>query len=107
VRKYYVAGRTGWVRADKIPYRDNSGKIVGLVILVSEITEHRETKEAFYTSQLKLSEAMDLAKIVYWEYDPDTDEFIFNDSFYAFYGTTAEREGGYRMAAQEYGARFV
>ena len=25
-----------------------------------------------------------------------------NDPFYAFYGTTAEQEGGYRMAAREY-----
>ncbi len=46
------------------------------------------------TSQFHLSDVMDLAKIVYWELDPDTETFTFNDSFYAFYGTTAEREGG-------------
>ena len=50
---------------------------------------------------------MELARIVYWEYDPHTDELIFNDPFYAFYGTTAEQEGGYRMSAPVYGARFI
>src|SRR5208283_2532483 len=59
------------------------------------------------TSQLYLSEAMDLAKIVYWELDYATETFVFNDSFYAFYGTTAEREGGYRMATEEYSKRFI
>ena len=34
-------------------------------------------------------------------------EFVFNDSFYALYGTTAEYEGGYRMPRGEYGARFI
>ena len=53
-------------------------------------------------ARLKLSEAMDLARIVYWEVDPGTGEFIFNDPFYAFYGTTAEQEGGYRMSREEY-----
>jgi PAS domain S-box-containing protein len=108
VEKYSVpGGRTGWVRTDKIPYYGADGEIAGLMIFASEITEHRETEEALRTSQLQLSEAMELARIVYWEYDPHTDEFILNDPFYAFYGTTAEQEGGYRMAAPEYGARFV
>ena len=108
VEKYSVPGdRMGWVRTDKIPYYGADGEIAGLMIFASEITEHRETEEALRTSQLQLSEAMELARIVYWEYDLHTDEFIFNDPFYAFYGTTAEQEGGYRMVAPEYGARFV
>ena len=74
---------------------------------VGDITERKKTEEALYTNQLQLSEAMDLASIVYWELDPADGTFIFNDPFYAFCGTTAEREGGYRMAAGEYGERFM
>jgi len=108
VEKYSVSGnRTGWVRTDKIPYYGADGEIAGLMIFASEITEHRETEEALRTSQLHLSEAMELARIVYWEYDPHTGELIFNDPFYAFYGTCAEQEGGYRMSTSEYAARFV
>ena len=50
---------------------------------------------------------MDLANIVYWEVDPADNTYIFNDPFYAFYGTTAEKEGGYRMTREEYFKRFV
>ena len=67
----------------------------------------REAGEASCASPAQLSDAMELAKIVYWEVDPATMDLIFNDAFYAFYGTTAEREGGYRMSREEYGKRFV
>ena len=72
-----------------------------------DITRRKRVEEALLASQLRLSEAMDLAHIVYWELDPGADTFVFNDPFYALYGTTAEREGGYRMAREEYGKRFV
>jgi PAS domain S-box-containing protein len=74
---------------------------------VSDITEHQKAEEALRTSQFQLSEAMDLAKIVYWEADHADNVFIHNDPFYAFYGTTAEQEGGYRMTREEYAKQFV
>ncbi|MGA2107638.1 MAG: GAF domain-containing protein, partial [Syntrophorhabdales bacterium] len=78
----------------------------GIRVLRSH-AERERAQEALRISESRLSQAMDLAKIVYWEYDPHIDQLILNDPFYAFYGTTAEREGGYRMSGQEYGARFV
>jgi len=72
-----------------------------------DITESRKAQVALSTARLQLSEAMDLANIVYWELDWDTETFIFNDPFYAFLGTTAKREGGYRMAIREYARRFI
>ena len=86
-----------------------SGAILGDNVLAAffDITERQRAEEALLASQLRLTEAMDLAGIVYWEVDPKTVEFIFNDPFYTFYGTTAEREGGYRMSREEYGKRFV
>jgi PAS domain-containing protein len=69
------------------------------------VTALEKTDEALRTTRLQLSEAMDLAGIVYWEIDLNTNTFIFNDAFYALYGTTAEAEGGYRMEAAEYRRR--
>jgi PAS domain S-box-containing protein len=74
---------------------------------VIDVTEHRRAEEALRISQSRLTEAMDLANIVYWEVDPAGNAYIFNDPFYAFYGTTAEKEGGYRMTRKEYFERFV
>jgi two-component system, cell cycle sensor histidine kinase and response regulator CckA len=100
-------GRNGWVQTDKIPCYDEEGRITGVVILAMDITRHVRAEEALRTSQLQLSETMDLARIVYWESDPVARTYVFNDPFYAFYGTSAEREGGYRMSMDQYAERFV
>ncbi len=98
-------GQEIWVEVSLTVLRIRRRKIIHAVL--RDISERRKTEEALIASQLHLSEAMDLARIVYWELDPATETFIFNDHFYEFYGTTAELEGGYRMPRNEYGKRFV
>ena len=63
-------------------------------------------------NKLKLSEdilniSMDMAKMVYWEYDTKKDIFTFDDNFYTLYGTTVEEQGGEYLSSQEYASRFV
>ena len=72
-----------------------------------DITDRKRAEEDVLTSQLQLTVAADLARIAYWEHDEATDEFVFNDAFYELYGTTAEREGGYRMPREGYVRKFV
>ena len=100
-------GKRIWVSTSARAVRNDAGEALYYEGTVEDITAGKEAEEELLTSQLKLSEAMDLAHIVYWEVDPETREFVFNNSFYAFYGTTAEREGGYRMPREEYSKRFV
>jgi len=100
-------GKSIWVSTNARAVRNSAGTVLYYEGMIEDITARKEVEDALLTSQLKVSEAMDLARIVYWEVDPETGEFIFNDPFYAFYGTTAEREGGYRMSREEYGKRFV
>jgi PAS domain S-box-containing protein len=87
--------------------RDKEGKVCGFKGVGHNITERKRSEEAQRTSQLQLLEAMDLAHIVYWEFDPATQTYIFNDPFYAFYGTTAEQEGGYLVSREDYAKRFI
>jgi PAS domain S-box-containing protein/putative nucleotidyltransferase with HDIG domain len=96
-----------WVSSSARAVRNAAGAVLYYEGTVEDVTARREAEEALCASQLKLSEAMDLARIVHWEVDLATDEFVFNDPFYAIYGTTAEQEGGYRMSREEYGRRFV
>jgi len=98
-------GATKYIEASvaRVTYR---GGPAGLAYL-RDITERKQAEEKLQKSRLQLEEAANLAKIAYWERDEATDEFIFNDAFYDLYGTTAEREGGYRMQREEYRRRFV
>ncbi len=98
-------GEALWSEVSLTVLRIHGKKIIHQVL--RDIGKRKETEQALLASQLRLSEAMDLARIVYWELDPATETFIFNDQFYEFYGTTAALEGGYRMPRNEYGKRFV
>jgi two-component system cell cycle sensor histidine kinase/response regulator CckA len=77
------------------------------VTFVRDIGGRKEAEEALKTTQVQLETAMDLADLVNWEFDVNTGLFTFNDRFYALYGTTAAREGGYQMPAGVYARRFV
>jgi PAS domain S-box-containing protein len=50
---------------------------------------------------------MDMAKLVYWEYDVAGDMFTFDDQFYGLYASNQEREGGPLMSSSTYAERFL
>lgn len=58
-------------------------------------------------SQAELSQALEIAKLAYWEYDVEQDLFTFNDQFYAIFHTTAEAHGGYQLSSGYYAQNFV
>ncbi len=64
-------------------------------------------EEELRAVQLQLALAMDLAKLVYWDMDMVRRSFIFNEQFFALYGTSAEKEGGYLIPFQTYTDNFV
>jgi len=100
-------GEIVWGSVNARAVRATDGHIVHYEGTVENITQRKKSEEALRTSRLQLSEAMDLASIVYWEVDLAEEVFVFNDPFYAFFGTTAEREGGYRMTREQYAKRFI
>lgn len=115
--EYRVRHKNGtwlWQSENYTAIRDDEGNIVGIQGICYDITERKKTENALRESernlrinQRKLDEAMDLANLVNWEYDVEKDIFIFNDRFYALYGTTAEREGGYHMTSEQYAREFL
>jgi len=74
---------------------------------VTDIAERKRAEEALVESGARLKMAMDNAKLVQWEYDVESGMFTFDDQFYALYGTTAEREGGALMSAEDYVRKFI
>ena len=82
------------------------GKQLVLGVL-TDITERKRAEEALQLSGRQLAQAMDLALLAHWELDLATGIFTFNDRFYALYGATAEREGGYEMSAEAYAREFL
>jgi PAS domain S-box-containing protein len=102
-----VQGRIAWFNAKLSPRYSLDAIFTGVTCVARDITERKRAEEALRKSQSQLAEAMDLAHLVNWEYDVATGIFTFDDRFYALYGTTAELEGGTRMAADVYAKEFV
>ena len=89
------------------PVMDEAGGIVFLIPEARDINERKRAEKALQESEVRLKIAMDLAKLVQWEYDFKTGMFSFDEQFYALYGTTSQHEGGPLMAAEPYARKFI
>ena len=81
--------------------------INGIVVNTRSIKERKKAEKKIRKSRAKLKIAMDMAKLVYWEYDVESDLFTFDDQFYALYGTNIEKEGVTQMSSEEYAKKFI
>jgi PAS domain S-box-containing protein len=107
-REVLLRGRSGQIRlslflAETIEMRGTRCLLSATV----DITERKRAEEALQLTAHQLAQAMDMASLAHWELDTATMMFTFNDRFYALYGTTAEREGGYQMSAETYAREFL
>jgi PAS domain S-box-containing protein len=66
-----------------------------------------QVEEALRHSEARLSNAMKIARLGYWEYDVAEGLFTFNDHFYAIFRTSAEKVGGYKLAPTRYAELFL
>ncbi len=72
-----------------------------------DISERIKAEEELLESRQKLSDALDMARLGYWELDTGEGVFTFSDSFYRIFHTNAKDMGGYKMSIDEYASRFV
>jgi PAS domain S-box-containing protein len=100
-------GREVFLSTNGVPILDGDGILLGYRGVDKDITRRRQAEEALRTSEARLSNAMEIARLGHWEYDVLSDTFTFNDHFYRIFHTTAEQVGGYSMSSAEYARRFV
>ncbi|HEY9249102.1 MAG TPA: PAS domain S-box protein, partial [Rariglobus sp.] len=65
-------GNRRWVHTDKVPYCDETGKVVGIVVAAQDITERREAEEALRFHEALLRETGHIAKVGGWSFEPTT-----------------------------------
>lgn len=100
-------GTIGYILDRGYIQRDSNGKAIRMLGSTMDLTELKKAEEVLRTSQLLLSNALEIANMGPWEYDVLKDEFAFNDHFYRMLHTSAEKAGGYTMSSHEYTKRFV
>ena len=100
-------GETCWHQWTDRAIFDDKGRVAEFQGVGHDITERKHAENALRENQSKLTEALQIARLAYWEYDSETDLFTFNDQFYSILRTTAGKEGGYTMESATYARRFV
>ncbi|WP_431061627.1 PAS domain-containing sensor histidine kinase [Methanobacterium sp.] len=96
-----------YIESIAIPEFNANEEIESLLILDRDITERKNFEDSLKESRAQLRIAMDLAKLVSWQYDVESDLFTFDNHFYALYGTSAEREGGTLLSSEKYARKFI
>ena len=85
-------------------YKDSLQRV--LISLV-DITERRQAEQALQISQLRLTTAIQVAHLAYWDYNVDADQFTCDNHFYALFGRAAAQEAGYQMQLEVYLRQYV
>lgn len=64
--------------------------------------ERIQAERALLKSKAQLSNAMKIAQLCYWEFDPETDLFHLNDPFFELFHSTADVVGGYQLTSKRF-----
>jgi two-component sensor histidine kinase/PAS domain-containing protein len=111
VSEFRVIGTDGSVRRLRAEWGDIARSMEGVPLAIlaylHDDTARRVEDRARSAERAQLANACRLAKLGPWTFFADQRSFEFTDEFYAMLHTSAEREGGYRMSAEEYARRFV
>ncbi len=87
--------------------RDDEGNPTSVLAISTDITDRKRAERELKRSNDKLNLAMSIAQLAFWEMDPVSNEFHFNDQFYNLYQTTVEREGGYNMPVSTFIQKYL
>ncbi|MCA9916712.1 MAG: PAS domain S-box protein, partial [Anaerolineales bacterium] len=106
-RILYADGGVGYITVNVNVERDEEGNLLRFYGANQDITDRKLAEEELRRSESELSQALEIAKLGYWEFDVANDLFTFNDQFYALFHTTAKAHGGYKISSAYYAQHFV
>ncbi|MDD3052288.1 MAG: PAS domain-containing sensor histidine kinase [Candidatus Cloacimonetes bacterium] len=90
----------------KTPMYDSDGKLIGILGISRDITEHKQTEDALYKSRSRLSLAMDVARLGIWEFDFSKQLFTLENRFYSLFGTNIDEQEE-TMSLEKFSKKFV
>ncbi|MEW5774418.1 MAG: PAS domain S-box protein [Thermodesulfobacteriota bacterium] len=64
-------GGTGWFKTDKIPYLDREGEMVGMTIMVEDITPHKRMQDDLRASEERFRALVETTSDCIFEYDAE------------------------------------
>jgi PAS domain S-box-containing protein len=78
------------VQADYVPQKNGRGKVVGMILLVQDITEQRAAERALKESEARFRRIADSAPVMMWVTRLDRTRDFVNDAYAEFAGMSRE-----------------
>jgi PAS domain S-box-containing protein len=80
------SGDTIWLNTNKVPFRNNSGQISGVVGTYLDITVRKKTEEMLRESEQRLNRAQSVSHVGSWELDLGTKKIWASEEAFRIYG---------------------
>ncbi len=98
-----------WIQAHGyVTQRTAEGSAERIIGTHTDITEQKLAEDQLRANEERLSNALQIAQMAYWEFDVESQTFTFNDQYYrTFHNTTTEAMGGNQLSAMEFAQRFT
>ena len=78
-------GTLAWARTSKVPLRDTSDKVTGVLGTYEDITERKRVEDALSKSQKMLSRTESIANIGSWEWEIATDTVTWSEELFRIF----------------------
>lgn len=104
-RIIHKTGEIRWIELNAILFRW-AGRPATLNF-VTDVTGSKQTEKIILELNHKYEEAMQAAKMVYWEFDIPSGSFYLNDRFFQMYVIPLKNETDYRINLEVFSGRFV
>ena len=79
-------GRTIWLRTSKVPLRDSSGKIIGMLGLYEDVTRRKVAEQDLRESEHNLREAQRIAETGSWHLELASGKVAWSQEMYHMFG---------------------
>jgi PAS domain S-box-containing protein len=85
-----ASGETRWLQTDKIPYRDAAGRIAGVIVFATDITERKRAEETLEEQRAFLRQVIDIDPNFLFVKDRQGRFVLVNKALADAYGTTVD-----------------
>ena len=84
------SGEQRWIRTDKVPIEDDTGEVIGILVMAIDITEQKQAEEALRLSQKDLHRAQSVAQVGSWRLDVSRNALAWSAETYRLFGIPSE-----------------